>query len=155
MSRLSGSQLQHKRLKFWSRLYVDQGVKVKKRLSICYESSSRAATASTRQHGHIATQGTITCQWHSAAPKIYTKTEVDNAVTTSLRIGQFKVYYHDWGTLQRGIISHAFQVVFALSSTTPPATTSYIMTMHGFTGRSLVQSTTITAYLYSINNQLP
>ncbi|MFM7982895.1 MAG: hypothetical protein ACKPKO_26585, partial [Candidatus Fonsibacter sp.] len=72
--------------KFWSPVYVDQGITVQNGLSIgMYNAGSPnqfAQTASITQTGNIATQGTITCQGDLSAPNIYNKSQVDSIANT-------------------------------------------------------------------------
>ncbi|MFM7982309.1 MAG: hypothetical protein ACKPKO_23615, partial [Candidatus Fonsibacter sp.] len=56
--------------KFWSPVYVDQGIKIHNGLSIGYDDPLQADTATIAQNGNIATQGTITCQGSLTAPTI-------------------------------------------------------------------------------------
>ena len=56
--------------KFWSPVYVDQGIKIHNGLSIGYDDPLQSDTATISQNGNITTQGTITCQGSLTAPTI-------------------------------------------------------------------------------------
>ena len=78
-------------VKFWSPVDVDQGIKNHNGLSIGYESSSIANTATTAQNGIITTQEAIACIGHMTAPSIYTKTEVDSLLTNRQTLWYSKI----------------------------------------------------------------
>ncbi|MFM7983584.1 MAG: hypothetical protein ACKPKO_30090, partial [Candidatus Fonsibacter sp.] len=70
--------------KFWSPVYIDQGIKIHNGLSIGYD-SLQADTATIAQNGNITTQGTITCQGSLTAPTINaTKISCNNFEPTTV-----------------------------------------------------------------------
>ena len=113
----------------WNSVFTDQGTRARIRLTIGYRISYNAwlFKSSFDHHGNLT------------APNIYTKTEVDNL----FRVGQFKVYSHNWNPFPDRNANTRKSVGIRHTSTIQLDSTEYIMTMHGSTGINLLQATHI------------
>ena len=101
--------------KFWSPVYVDQGIKIHNGLSIGYDDPLQSDTATISQNGNITTQGTITCQGSLTAPTINATTIICNnfeptTVNTDMIIKANRVLLGDTitHTLLSGAVSYFY-----------------------------------------------